>query len=73
MTEVRTKVKPITTDIAIRNFIEEIILLTFLIKDQIDSSIWLAATISRYDLDIGPCSTGWSNHCGLAFQNDLPS
>jgi hypothetical protein len=36
MTEVRTNVKPIAIDIVIRNFIEEIILLTFLIKDQID-------------------------------------
>jgi hypothetical protein len=38
MTHVRTKAKPIAIDIVIRNFIEEIILLTFLIKDQIDSS-----------------------------------
>jgi hypothetical protein len=35
MTEVRNKAKPIVIDIAIRNFIEEIILLTFLIKDML--------------------------------------
>jgi hypothetical protein len=38
MTVVRTKAKPIAIDIAMRNFIEETILLTFLIKDKIDSS-----------------------------------
>ena len=38
MAAVTTKAKPIAIDIVIRNFIEEIISLTFLIKDQIDSS-----------------------------------
>jgi hypothetical protein len=38
MTALRTKAKPIATGIAIRNFIEQNLLLTFLIKDKIDSS-----------------------------------
>jgi hypothetical protein len=39
MTEVSTKAKHIVIDIAIRNSIEQTILLTFLIKDQIDSRL----------------------------------
>jgi hypothetical protein len=45
MTEVSTKAKHIVIDIAIRNSIEQTILLTFLIKDQIDSS----STSSKVD------------------------
>ena len=52
MTEVRSNVKPIAIDIAIRNFIEEIILLTFLIKDQINSSSLVVRLVSHMTMAI---------------------